>query len=1262
MLNVLRTLFLLLAFHAAAAPFKETVRFTQPDGTTIQLNGQGDEFHAVFETPVGYTVVFVPESRAYFYARLAADGATLESSGALVGRDDPNALDLPPHLRMDSQAAATAARTRFRAWDASMGLSERWKELKAQNLQTLPGPCKPPTSTTTGVKCGLTVLVDFEDERASIPREEVIQFLNGDSYSGFGNFSSVKKYYWDNSAGALLFTNVVTVYVTISNSVHPRSYYNDVTKSCGELGNYLVRDALTVMKSLPNFNTEILPLLQQVTVNASGRAVSANFFVAGDNSGVWGYGIWPHSYNLGAYVGAQQMWPGGNSVYNYQLSPMGPGLALYAFTHENGHMLCGFPDLYDYGYDSAGGAANFCLMGWGSSETNPGQICGYLKLAAGWATATDLLSGTNFMASLPAAGSGTNRFLRLRNPAASTEYFLVENRQRTNQDGAIPGSGVAVWHIDELGNRDDQNLETNSSHANFEATLESADNRWDMQHYINEGDAEDLFYADNPAAGYANTFSDFTSPVANWWSGLRSGLELSAFSSNAMTMTLNARVLPVRITCDPRDLAVFEGETATLNFLVSAQVQVSAIQWLRDGVALSPSARISGVNTNPLVITAAEVGDTARYAAVVTHNYGMETSRVAQLTVVAGPALISTNLGGTGSTKYFTNGLDLSSSGTAISGTRDSFRFAYQPVTGDFDARVRVLGINMKGTVSRAGLMVRDQVLDTSPHVSTLASLDPMGLACYARSRLVTADITYDFLKFYADFDLLSGFQSEDRCPKLRLKREGNCFTALGSFNGSNWLFLKTVTLNLNSNAFVGLAVSAGSAASGQQATASFREYQIQTNARTALAIFTADPTAQEGTLDPAQVAVYASRNGPLTVKVRFGGEAVSGMDYLPPSAEVTIPAGTNVGLLTITAVNDALAEWPETIEVSLEEQSGFEIVNPTTAQVQILDDERTSGGLCQRFYPGIGYNTVAYLVRQTTNSNAALDLGYVTDLEAPTNHDDNYGRVLEGYLVPPTTGNYVFYLASDETSELWLGTNQTPASARLVASVAGFTRYRVYSGSGNHSAAIALQAGQPYYLKALHKEWLFDDCFSVAWQLPGGAIPTNGSSPISASYLAFSLPITNALNLAPQVAAYTALTATGSVQVTTADAWTAQSLDAWITLLDTSGAGSATIRYEIAANAGGAVRAGNIAINGLTHSVIQDAVPTLRWVAAAGGALELSVASAIPLTQVIEASSDLLNWTPMWTNSTTATFRVPDDDPLAPSQPVRFYRAAFRP
>lgn len=58
----------LAAVSSFAAPFAQKVPFTQPDGTQIELWGEGDEFHAVFESLEGYTVVFDPATKTYYYA------------------------------------------------------------------------------------------------------------------------------------------------------------------------------------------------------------------------------------------------------------------------------------------------------------------------------------------------------------------------------------------------------------------------------------------------------------------------------------------------------------------------------------------------------------------------------------------------------------------------------------------------------------------------------------------------------------------------------------------------------------------------------------------------------------------------------------------------------------------------------------------------------------------------------------------------------------------------------------------------------------------------------------------------------------------------------------------------------------------------------------------------------------------------------------------------------------------------------------------
>ncbi|MBM3891178.1 MAG: M6 family metalloprotease domain-containing protein, partial [Verrucomicrobia bacterium] len=511
------------------------------DGTRIQLHGWGDEFHAVFETLDGYTVVFDPASKAYDYAQLSPDGIALIPTGARVGRDDPAALGLAKHLRMSPEAVKQQVRQRYQEWDQAMEVSRRWNELKAARGQAAPAAqdgrlmvLAPPSLPTVGLKVGFTILIDFSDDPATIPQADVIAYCNDTGYTGYGNNGSVKDYFYDNSGGLLTYTNTVTFYIR---APQPKSFYNDTSKGCGTCAGNLLRDCLNVMTNLPNYETDILPLLEPLTVDSNNRVVACNVFFAGNSSGVWAYGLWPCSTSLGTPVSL----PGsGKSLNKFQITNIGSALRISTFCHENGHMLCGFPDIYDYDVgadDSRGGAGSFCIMDSSGSSTNPCQFCAYLKRAAGWATTTELTLWSSGTFAVSSSGPGFNHFYRFAKPGVPTEYFLVENRQKSGRDAVLPAAGIAIWHIDELGDKDDQSLVPNITHANYEVTLVQADNLWHFQRNINSGDTNDLYYAGNTAAGYQNAFTDHTGPNARWWDGTLSGVRFRDFSENGSTMT-----------------------------------------------------------------------------------------------------------------------------------------------------------------------------------------------------------------------------------------------------------------------------------------------------------------------------------------------------------------------------------------------------------------------------------------------------------------------------------------------------------------------------------------------------------------------------------------------------------------------------------------------------------------------------------------------------------------------------------------------------
>ena len=159
------------------------------------------------------------------------------------------------------------------------------------------------------------------------------------------------------------------------------------------------------------------------------------------------------------------------------------------------------------------------------------------------------------------------------------------------------------------------------------------------------------------------------------------------------------------------------------------------------------------------------------------------------------------------------------------------------------------------------------------------------------------------------------------------------------------------------------------------------------------------------------------------------------------------------------------------------------------------------SGSILREYWA----NVKGYLISSIPVTTAPTATTQLTSFEAPANVADNYEQRIRGYICAPATGNYTFYIAGDDNTELWLSTNDNPVDKQKIAYSTSWTKAREWTKYATQkSAVITLQANTKYYLEALQKEGNREDHLSVGWMTPGSSsitvIPGSVLSPFTST------------------------------------------------------------------------------------------------------------------------------------------------------------------
>jgi hypothetical protein len=124
----------------------------------------------------------------------------------------------------------------------------------------------------------------------------------------------------------------------------------------------------------------------------------------------------------------------------------------------------------------------------------------------------------------------------------------------------------------------------------------------------------------------------------------------------------------------------------------------------------------------------------------------------------------------------------------------------------------------------------------------------------------------------------------------------------------------------------------------------------------------------------------------------------------------------------------------------------------------------------------------------------------------------DNYTERASAYFYPPTTGDYVFFVNSDDGSALFVSTDSSPTNAVMVAQETAYSaswqwtagnstvtqkrsdQWADVNGNVPWASGIHMIAGQQYYVAIIHQEGGGGDNCEATFKLIGDPDPANGS------------------------------------------------------------------------------------------------------------------------------------------------------------------------
>jgi xyloglucan-specific exo-beta-1,4-glucanase len=118
-----------------------------------------------------------------------------------------------------------------------------------------------------------------------------------------------------------------------------------------------------------------------------------------------------------------------------------------------------------------------------------------------------------------------------------------------------------------------------------------------------------------------------------------------------------------------------------------------------------------------------------------------------------------------------------------------------------------------------------------------------------------------------------------------------------------------------------------------------------------------------------------------------------------------------------------------------------------------LLAYSQPANGITREVYANIGGSAISDLTNNAAFPNSPTTEDVLTNsMDCPLNYLDNYGTRLRALVVPPVSGAYTFWIASDDQSLLYLSTDATPANKQIIARVNAWSSWKEWTKEPNQT------------------------------------------------------------------------------------------------------------------------------------------------------------------------------------------------------------------